>query len=204
MSTWGPRADVLLNTMLVIDIFTLGRALTDLTQEEFEWEPHGGAWGIRRREECKTPDATGAEGSEWVADDDAELAAAHDRGEVVGPMTTIGWLLNHFGAAPGAVAESTIVGGPIVPTAEIYEQMWGRSIIPTVDEAVARFRAGWAALDRALRRGSDETLVAEYDGHPWRRGDLAVTAMLNEVSHHATQICMLRDLYAHRARAGSG
>lgn len=113
-------------------------------------------------------------------------------------MTTIGWLLNHFGAAPGAVAELTIVGGPVVPTLEVYGAMWGRAIIPTVDEAVARFRTGWTALDRALRSSTDEALARDYEGHPWRQGDLAITAMLNEVSHHATQICVLRDLYAHR------
>jgi hypothetical protein len=197
MSAWGPRADVLLNTMMVIDIYSLGRALHDLTQEEFDWEPHEGAWGIRRREECRTPNATGTPGSEWVSDADFEVEAAHDRGEVVGPMATIGWLLNHIGAAPGGVAELTIVGGSVEPTPEVYERMWSRSIIPTVDEAVARFRRGWSALDQALRSSSDDALTRRYEGHPWQQGDLAVTAMLNEVSHHATQICVLRDLYAH-------
>lgn len=198
MPPWGPRADVLLNTMLVIDMFTLGRALTGLTQEEFDWEPHADAWGIRRREECTTPNPTGIEGSEWVSDNDWAIAEAADRGEAVEPMTTIGWLLNHFGAAPGLAAASEIVGGAMPATPQSYEQMWGQLIIPTVDEAVARFRDGWSALDRALRSSTDLTLERDYEGHPWRRGDLAVTALLNEVSHHSTQICVLRDLFAHR------
>jgi hypothetical protein len=198
MPAWGPRADVLLNTMLVIDMFTLRRALTGLTQDEFDWEPHPGAWGIRRRAECTTPNPTGFEGSEWVSDTDWAIAEAADRGEAVEPMTTIGWLLNHFGAAPGIVAQLEIVGGSTVPTEEIYAAMWGRAIIPTVEDAVARFTEGWSALDRALRSSSDATLEREYQGHPWKRGDLAITAMLNEVSHHGTQICVLRDLYAHR------
>lgn len=197
VTAWGPRADVLLNSMLVIQMYTLSRALTGLTQEEFDWEPHPGAWGIRRREECATRDATGAEGSEWVADNDWEIAAAADRGDLIQPMTTIGWLLNHIGAAPGAVAELEIVGGSTVPTPHVYEQMWGRAIIPTVDEAVARLNDGWTALEGALRTSNDAALERNYDGHPWKRGDLAVTAMLNEVSHHGTQICMLRDLFAH-------
>jgi DinB superfamily len=198
MTDWGPRADVLLKTMLVIEMYTLRRALTGLTQEEFDWEPHPGAWGIRRREECTTPNATGTEGSEWVSDGDWAIAAAADRGDAIEPMTTIGWLLNHFGAAPGLVAKLEIVGGSTVPTPEIYERMWGRMIIPTVDDAVTRFKEGWSALDRALRSSSDVTLERNYEGHPWKRGDLAVTAMLNEVSHHGTQICMLRDLFAHQ------
>ena len=124
-------------------------------------------------------------------------AAFH--GRAVEPMTTIGWLLNHFGAAPGLVAELEIVGGSTSPTPEAYQRMWSYTILPTVDEAVARFRDGWAALDRALRTTTDETLERTYEGHPWKQGDLAVSAMLNEVSHHGTQICMLRDLFAHRA-----
>ncbi len=125
------------------------------------------------------------------------MQAAFD-GPALEPMTTIGWLLNHFGAAPGLVAELTIVGGSTTPTPNAYQRMWAHTIIPTVDEAVVRFRDGWSALDRALRKTTDKMLERTYEGHPWKRGDLAVSAMLNEVSHHGTQICTLRDLYAHR------
>lgn len=75
------------------------------------------------------------------------------------PMTTINWLLDHFGAAPALFAELEIVGGADAPTPEGYGRMWG---------------------------------------HTMRRGDHALAAMLNEVIHHGTQICMLRDMYAHR------
>ena len=194
----GKRAHVMRTWMSLIDGYTLGRAFQGLTQEEFEWEPHPGAWGIRRRDECRTPNASGAADGEWVSDLDWELGAAADRGEAVEPMTTIGWLLNHFGAAPRLFAELTIVGGPTVPTGEVYAAMWGHTIIPTADAAVARFKDGWSALGRALGTTTDEMLEATYEGHPWQQGDVALAAMLNEVSHHGTQICMLRDLYAHR------
>lgn len=106
-------------------------------------------------------------------------------------MTTIGWLVNHFGAAPGLFAELEIVGGTTSPTLKGYGQMWGHTIIPTVDDAVARFRDGWSALGAALARTTDEMFERDYDGHPWKRGDRALAAMLNEVSHHGTQICVL-------------
>ena len=67
-----------------------------------------------------------------------------------------------------------------------------------VDDAVARFQDGWGALKHSLRNTTDEMLERECEGHPWKRGDRAVGALLNEVSHHGTQICVLRDLYAHR------
>lgn len=194
----GKRASVLHHWMGVVDLYTLGRALTGLTQEEFEWEPHRGAWGVRRRADCTTPDASGAPDGKWVSDNDFALAEAVDRGEALGPMTTIGWLLNHFGAGPGMFAELEIVGGPVTPTSEIYERMWGYTNLGTADAAVARFREGWSALQHALRDTTDEMLERDYPGHPWRRGDRALGALLNEISHHATQICMLRDLYAHR------
>lgn len=192
------RASVLHHWMGVIEIYTLNRALTGLTQDEFDWEPHRGAWGVRRREECTTPNASGDPAGDWVIDHDWAIAEAADRGEATEPMTTIGWLLNHFGAAPGLTASLDFLGGPTTPTPEVYGRMWGHTVIPTVDEAVTRFRDGWSQLKSALRNTTDELLEADCEGHPWQRGDRALGAMLNEVGHHGTQICTLRDLYAHR------
>jgi hypothetical protein len=186
------------NWMGLIDLYTMTRALNGLTQEEFDWEPHPGAFGVRRRDACTTPNPGGEAGGAWVVDGDWDLAAAADRGEAIEPMTTIGWLLNHFGAAPGVTAELDFLGGPTVPTLDVYYRMWGHTVIPTVDDAVSRFRQGWSDLGEALRGTTDEMLERDCDGHPWKRGDRAVSAMLNEVSHHGTQICMLRDLFAHR------
>jgi hypothetical protein len=196
------RASVLHNWMGLIDIYTLSRALKDLTQAEFEWEPHLGAWGVHRRDACTTPNASGDKNGEWVVDQDwgvqtAAFGMSNPQGEMNEPMTTIGWLLNHFGAAPGHTAQLDFVGGATVPTADVYRRMWGYTIIPTVDDAVDRFRDGWAALANALQNTTDEMLEHDCDGHPWKRGDRAVSALLNEVSHHGTQICMLRDMYAH-------
>lgn len=119
-------------------------------------------------------------------------------GEPDEPMATIGWLLNHFGAAPGLTARLIFLGGDVTPTAEGYRRMWAYTIIPTVNEAVSRFRDGWSALQIALADVTDEMLESECDDYPRKRGDRAVAALLNEVSHHGTQICMLRDMYTHR------
>jgi len=189
------RAEILLSWMSLIDRYTLNRAMSGLTQEELDWEPHPGAWGVRRRASCTTPHPSGEAGSEWVTDFDGEIAWAAVRGEAVEPMTTVGWLLNHFGAAPGLFSQLEILGGPTPATEDTYRRMWGFTIIPTVDAAITRFTDGWSALRQSLATTSDVMLEREYPGHPWKRGDLAVTAMLNEVSHHGTQICVLRDLF---------
>lgn len=198
----GKRADVLRNWMTLIDRYTLGRGFYRLTQDEFDWEPHPGAWGVRHREMCRTANPSGDPEGDWVCDQDwqAQMSAwpLNAEGEPNEPMATIGWLLNHFGAAPGLTAQMDFVGGTVTPTVEGYRRMWGFTIIPTVDEAVTRFREGWSALDTALVDATDEMLEMDCDGHPWKRGDRAVAALLNEVSHHGTQICVLRDMYAHR------
>jgi len=198
----GKRADVLRHWMTLIDRYTLDRAFYRLSQAEFGWEPHPGAWGVRRRETCRTPNPSGDPEGDWVCDQDwgAQMSAwpMNAEGEPNEPMATIGWLLNHVGAAPGLTAQMTFVGGGVTPTDEGYRRMWGFTVIPSVDEAVARFRDGWMALGSAVGNATDEMLESDCDGHPWKRGDRAVAALLNEVSHHGTQICMLRDLYARR------
>ena len=194
----GKRVEVLTLWMELIEGYTLNRALRDLTQEEFEWEPHAGAYGVRRRKDCKTPNPSGSPDGEWVSDGDWATAEASDRGELVEPMTTIAWLLNHIGAAPGTIAQSEVVGGSMPIAEGTYVGMWGIDNIPTVEPAVTRFTEGWSSLKEKLRNTTDEVLERQHPHHPWGRGDVAIAAMLNEISHHGTQICMLRDLYAHR------
>ncbi len=193
------RADLFLTWMGLIDSYTLDRARKDLIQDELDFEPHPGAWGIRPRGEQRTKHIWSEDNGDWVVECDWDLATDEMNGRpVVMPMTTINWLLNHFGAAPGLFAELEIVGGPTTPTQDVYNRMWGHTIIPTVDEGLARFNDGWASLKEALKNTTDEMLERDYPGHPWRRGDHALAAMLNEVSHHGTQICMVRDIYANR------
>ena len=47
--------------MLFIEMFTLNRAWSDLSEDEF-WEPLPGSWSVRRREECRTPHPFGTGG----------------------------------------------------------------------------------------------------------------------------------------------
>ena len=191
------RAEMAYLSMQLIDIYTLDRALTDLTQEEFMWEPHPGAWAIRRRSECTTPTPHGAKDGEWIADYDSKLAAAADRGRAIEPMTTIGWLLTHFASAPGIAAELEILGGPTKASARgVYGRMWSYTIYPEAGSAIDTFRSGWSALRSALANTSDDMLEREYKGFGGPQpGAAFVMSLLNEVSHHGTQICALRDLY---------
>src|SRR3954469_3921015 len=157
------RAEVFLTWMGLIDRYTLERAQKELTQNELDFEPHPGAWGVCPRGEHRTKHAGGDDSGQWVVECDWDLATDEFHGKpVVMPMTTMNWLLNHFGAAPGLFAELQIVGGPSAPTQEIYGRMWGHTIIPTVDEGLARFNDGWSALKEALKNTTDEMLERDY------------------------------------------
>jgi hypothetical protein len=193
------RADLFLTWMGLIETYTLDRARKDLTQDELDFEPHPGAWGIRARGQHRTKHAGGDDRGQWAFECDWDLATDEYHGKpVVMPMTTINWLLNHFGAAPGLFAELEIVGGPNAPTNETYGRMWGHTIIPTVEDGLARFNDGWTALKDALANTTDEMLERDYPWHPRTRGDHALAALLNEISHHGTQICAVRDIYANQ------
>jgi hypothetical protein len=69
------------------------------------------------------------------------------------------------------------------------------------DEAVTTMQTGWRALDGALRSASDEQLErpTRFWGYgepgPMGTGAQIVALILNEVSHHGTQIGVLRDFY---------
>jgi DinB superfamily len=152
-----------------------------------------------------TPFAVGA----WAADFDAGLVAAADEGKAIEPLTSIAWLFWHVGPQPGRTAQLDFLGGShSADSGWTSPYIAAHPIFTTADEAVGAMRAGWRALDAALRSASDEQLERPvrfwgYGGQPGPMGTGAqvIASMLNEVSHHGTQIGVLRDLY--RLRAGA-
>jgi hypothetical protein len=187
------RGDTLLNFMLFIELFTLNRAWDGLTDEEMFWEPHPGSWGVRRRSECTTPTPRGD--GEWVIDFDDDLVVAAVQGAAIEPMTTIGWLLCHVGSTPGMLADRDFLGGSVASGADA-PSIYGSVVFTSAEEAVATMRSGWRALDRALQTSTDERLERAYTEYYGPTTPMQfIASALNEISHHGTQICMLRDLY---------
>ena len=204
----GKRADTLLNTMFFIELYTLNRAWDGLTDDELHWEPLAGSWGVHPVPEARsaTPFVTG----EWAADFDADLATAAVVGGAFEPLTTIGWLLWHVGSQPGRLAELDFLGGDhTADSGWTSPYIEAHPAFATADEAVGVMRDGWRSLERAVRAATDEQLEVPtrfwgYGGEPGPEtfGAQVVSSTLNEVSHHATQICVLRDLYRLTDRAG--
>lgn len=185
--------------MLFIEMNTLPRALTDLTDDEFFWEPFPGTWSVRRREDCLTPTPFGQ--GEWVADYDVATVSAYSAGTGE-PFTSIAWLMWHFGSMAGRTAELDFLGGE-----KTAESGWTSPYIAehprftSAAEAVETVQSGWRDLRSALEGASDDQLETQvnfwgYPGPgPTARGCHIVAAILNEIGHHGAQVCVVRDLY---------
>ncbi len=191
----GKRAETLLEMMLFIEMYTLQRAWTDLTDDELLWEPTEGAWTVHPAAEHRTaqPFVNG------------ELAADFEF-VAVEPLTTIAWLFWHAGSQPGRAAELDFLGGShTAASGWTSPYLVAHPMFTTADAAVASMQTGWRALDNALRSARDEQLEhpTRFWGYgepgPLGTGAQVVASILNEVSHHGTQICVLRDLYRLRA-----
>jgi hypothetical protein len=185
--------------MLFIEMFTLNRAWSNLGEDEFFWEPVPGSWNVRRREDCRTPNPFGK--GDWVVDFDAGIATTADWNNVFEPLTTIAWLFWHTGSMAGRAADLDFLGG-----AKSAESGWtspysvDHPVFIAPSEAVDVMRTGWRALDRAIRASTDEGLeqITRFWGYPegpQAPGYQILASILNEISHHGTQVCVLRDLY---------
>ena len=201
----GKRAETLLELMYQIERFTLARAWAGLTDDEFFWEPFTTTWSIRRQGQCLTPNPFGA--GEWVAD----FAIPEP---VPVPMTTIAWLYWHIGSVPARMCDIDLLGGTR-PMASGWTSPYlaHHPIFTSAAEAVTALRDGWQRLREAIERADDDQLEVTTAGYTYAAGVLPLVAgppgpahpathfiagVINEVSHHGSQIDALRDAYAWR------
>lgn len=118
-------------------------------------------------------------------------------------MTTVTWLMWHIASVPGRMADLDFLGGT-----RPAESGWrspslaDHPVFTSADEAAHALRTGWRVLDRALQASTDEQLERptrswSLPGHPGAPAPAyqIVALLLNEISHHGTQVCMLRDLH---------
>jgi hypothetical protein len=132
-------------------------------------------------------------------------------------MTTIAWLLWHMASMPGRLVETEVFGGPrAVASGWTSPYLEHHEIFRTAERAVEVLRDGWSSLRTALASASDDDLRRPvrhytYAAEPPRGGVFVagppgderpataeIVGAIHEVTHHAAQICVLRDLYAHR------
>ena len=204
----GKRAATLLELMHPIEFFTLSRAWNALTDDEFHWEPFPTTWAIRRREQCTTPNPFGA--GEWVAD-----FAIPEPTPI--PMTNIAWLYWHIASTPARLCDIDFLGGThAMASGWTSPYLTHHRIFTTAADAVTTLRDGWQRLRETIDQADDDRLATPtaaytYAPEPPQGGVCVagppgpthpathfIAGVLNEISHHATQIGTLRDLYAWR------
>lgn len=157
-----------------------------LTDEEYRWEPVQGCWNVRRRGESSAPMAVGS-GAFTIDFAIPEPEPA--------PVTTIAWRMAHI--IVGVLGERTAshFGGPAMDYESFAYAGTADEGLQQLDEGYRRWSDGVRGLDAsrlALPVGPAEGPFAE---HPMAELVLHIN---REVIHHGAEICLLRDLYAHR------
>ena len=160
--------------------------LDGLGDEEYLWEPATDAWNVRPRGTGTAPLQVGA------GDFTIDFAIPEPD---PAPVTTIAWRLGHlivgifaernaghFGAPPGDYRSWTYAG----TAAEALDQL---------DEGMRRWQEGVRALGEARLAEPCGPSEGEWAEHPMAELVLHVN---REVLHHGAEICLLRDLFAHR------
>lgn len=158
----------------------LGDRISDLTDDEYFWEPVAGCWSLRQ----------GRDGR-WHLDGGGGGGPAPDPA----PVTTIAWRLGHLGGmAVGGSANRRFGDGRL--TADQIDFPARASAVPGfLDEHYQTWHAGltgltpreWTApLGPSWGPYADSSTV-----------DLALH-VLDEVTHHGAEVGLLRDLYPHR------
>jgi hypothetical protein len=158
----------------------LGDRISDLTDDEYFWEPVTGCWSLRQDRDGR-----------WHLDGGGGGGPAPDPA----PVTTIAWRLGHLGGmAVGGFANRRF--GDAQLTIEQIDFPPRASAVPGfLNEQYQAWRTGLTSLS-----------PAEWSaplGPSW--GPYADTStidlalhVLDEVSHHGAEVGLLRDLYPHR------
>ena len=148
----GRRSEVFLQLMYRIEHFTLERAWTELTDDEFFWEPTPSTWSIRPREECRTSTPFGD--GDWLVDFEIPEPTP-------APMTSIAWLFWHIGSV-GRLVDIDILGGRrTMASGWTSPYLTHHPIFTNAAAATTALRNGWADVRAAIEGTTDEQFEIE-------------------------------------------
>lgn len=188
------RLGVLIDQLTDAVEFSQARCL-GMADHEYLWEPVGGMWSVRKRDQAATSAAFGP--GEWVLD--RELLDPF----AAGPFTTIAWRVSHLLNGFRGRSEWTFGSRQIDPAmvvdftpraADAFELLWAE---------VTR----WAADLETLTAGQlDQTGFGQY---PWgldaQLPFIGIVRWVNrEFIHHMAEVALMRDLYDRRDQLALG
>jgi len=163
---------------------------TDLTDDEYFWEPASGCWSIRRRGDAESSMPWGS--GEWVMD--YERPAPQPP-----PITTIAWRLCHL-AQWQLMRYDWTFGSRSLQVEDISWPGTARDAVAFLRDSHKKWRTALAEttpddLDTVGRSQMPNGL------DPSVRFDDLVAWTNVEFAHHAAEVALLRDLYRARFRA---
>jgi hypothetical protein len=161
--------------------------LEGLTDEEYLWEPVPDCWSIRPQGASTSPAPIGAGALQRDdAPDDPDPA----------PVTTIAWRIAHLTVECLSMRTRNHFDGP-----DAHWETW--EYTASADRALADLDAAYDAWSAGVGSLGEEGLARPVGPHegPFAESPYAdlVLHINRELIHHGAEICLLRDLYAHRA-----
>jgi hypothetical protein len=166
------------------------RRFATLTDEQLHWEPVAGMWGIRRRTDARSAQPQGA--GDVVMDFALEPPTPT-------PVTTIAWRLGHIALVFGERASNHFGDGTVGYDTTDWP-LDAAGMLALVDHWHDEWVAGVAALGLdGLARP-----CGPAEG-PYAESPLAdlVLHINREYLHHAAEVMLLMDLFAHRDTRGA-
>jgi hypothetical protein len=159
--------------------------LAGLTDEEYFWEPVPRSWNLHPRGEGYT-EFQGGSGAYTIDFDPSEPSPA--------PVTTIAWRLGHLLVGVLGARNAQHFGAEPVDYA-------GYRYPETADAALADLEARYATWMAGIGSLSEADLARPCGEYGFEQHPMAalILHIHREMIHHGAEICLLRDLYAHRS-----
>lgn len=160
--------------------------LAGLTDEEYFWEPAPDSWNVRPRGTGTAP-VQGGSGAMTIDFAFPEPDPA--------PVTTIAWRLGHLIVGVLAVRNAAHFGREAT-------DYFSFDYAATADEALRQLDTEYAAWLAGVETLGDDGLhrpIGESEGEWAERSYAELVLHINrELIHHLAEVCLLRDLHAHR------
>ncbi|MFJ5114235.1 DinB family protein [Streptomyces sp. NPDC088551] len=165
--------------------------LESLTDDEYFWSPVPDAWTVRPRDGSPSPVRHGA----------GDFTVDYTFPEPVpAAFTTIAWRLAHVIVGVLATRNAAHFGAP-----EVSYETWeyagdAATALDQLRTQLDIWLAGVAGLGNAALR----VPVGEKEPYPEAPMADLVLHINRELIHHLSEVCLLRDLYAHTTSATNG
>lgn len=158
--------------------------LAGLSDDEYLWEPVGGAWSVRPRGSASTPMAAGAGDFriDWALPEPSPA-----------PFTTIAWRLGHVIVGVLAMRNAAHFGRAPVDYATFPYSGTAAGALHQLEEELDWWLDGIRGLEEAGLDQPCGPAEGAFAGEPLA----ALVLHINrELIHHLAEVSLLRDLYA--------